>query len=117
MPAYNSFFAHLDEYEHEERNALIIAAENIITAIEERRLPNGKQKLILNAGWRNFREPWARDFGFAINGLLELKEFDAAQQTLETFLEFQTPQGQFPIKVHSTGVIERTIYSRLRRPQ
>jgi glycogen debranching enzyme len=112
-----SFFAHLDEYEHEERNALVIAAENVITAIEERRLPSGDQKLVVNAGMRNFREPWARDFGFAIHGLLELKEFEAARETLETFLEFQTPQGQFPIKVHSTGVIERTVFAILGRPQ
>lgn len=113
----SSFFAHLDEYEHEERNALVIAAENVINAIEERRLPDGKRKLVLNAGTRNFREPWARDFGFAIHGLLEIKEFEAARETLETFLEFQTPQGQFPIKVHSTGVLERTVYAILGRPQ
>ena len=111
------FLAHLEEYGQIQRQTLLIAAENLLSGIEERILPDGKKKLVLNAGMRNFREPWARDFGFASYGLLSLNEFVATRQTLEAFLEFQKEDGQFPIKVHSTHVLIRSIYSIFRRPQ
>ncbi len=94
-----------------------IAAANVRGAIEERPLPDGRQKLVLNAGWRNFREPWARDFGFASFGLVELNEHRALRETLELFLFFQTDAGQFPVKIHSTNVVERYVYSLFRRQQ
>jgi D-alanyl-D-alanine dipeptidase len=87
-------------------HAAAIAAENVIGAIEERPVETGLTKLILNAGWRNFREPWARDFGFASFGLLEIHEYRVVKETLELFLHFQRPNGQFPVKVHSTNVLE-----------
>ncbi|MCB0031271.1 MAG: hypothetical protein KDE28_25350, partial [Anaerolineales bacterium] len=40
-----------------------IARANVEISIEDRLLPDGSHKLVLNAGRRNFREPWARDFG------------------------------------------------------
>jgi len=83
------FLAHLDEYKKNQRRALLIAAENLLSGIEERLLPDGSKKLVLNAGMRNFREPWARDFGFASYGLLSLNELEATKQSLEVFLQFQ----------------------------
>lgn len=94
-----------------------IATHNVRGAIEERLLPNGSRKLILNAGWRNFREPWARDFGFASFGLLTLGEHRVARETLELFLQFQTREGQFPVKAHSTNIPERYLHSLFGRQQ
>jgi GH15 family glucan-1,4-alpha-glucosidase len=94
-----------------------IAAANVHGAIEERPLPDSRPKLVLNAGWRNFREPWARDFGFASFGLVEMNERRALRETLELFLSFQTAEGQFPVKIHSTNVVERYVYSLFRRQQ
>jgi glycogen debranching enzyme len=36
---------------------------------------------------------------------------------LELFLYFQRPSGQFPVKIHSTSVLDRYIHSLLRREQ
>jgi GH15 family glucan-1,4-alpha-glucosidase len=94
-----------------------IAIGNVEGAIEERPVENGHSKLILNAGWRNFREPWARDFGFASFGLLEMNEQRVVKETLELFCNFQKENGQFPVKVHSTNLIERYIYSFFDRQQ
>ena len=55
-----------------EAKALLIASANLRAGIEKRRLPDGQEKLILCAGLRNFREPWARDLSFASFGLIEL---------------------------------------------
>lgn len=97
--------------------ALYIATTNVKDSIEERWLPDGGRKFILNAGWRNFREPWARDFGFASFGLLPLGEHRAARETLELFLQFQTSEGQFPVKAYSTNIIERYLHSFFGRQQ
>jgi len=97
--------------------AVYIAAANVREAIEERPLAGGQRKLILNAGWRNFREPWARDFGFASFGLVELEAHRALRETLELFLHFQTAGGQFPVKIHSTNALERYLYSLFGRQQ
>ncbi len=113
----DQFFEHLDEYTPKQRQALIIAADNLVAGIEKRLLPDGKKKLVLNAGMRNFREPWARDFGFASYGLLSMNELEATKQTLEVFLEFQKADGQFPVKLHSTPVLVRALYSIFNRPQ
>lgn len=109
--------ANLSDYSLNQRRAFIIAAQNLIAAIEDRHLPGGEMKTVVNAGRRNFREPWARDFGFSTYGLLELKEYNAIRETLEVFLQFQTPEGQFPIKVHSTNILVRSLYSMLNKPQ
>lgn len=94
-----------------------IALANLESCIEPRFLPDGRQKNIVCAGWRNFREPWARDFGFAGFGLLSLGYNQVVKEGLETFLEFQRPNGQFPIKLHSTHVINRYIHSLFDRVQ
>jgi len=100
-----------------EARALSIATQNLRAGVERRRLLNGEEKLVLDAGWRNFREPWARDFGFASFGLLALQEFQVARETLEAFLIHQRLSGQFPVKIHSTGGLERYLHSLLKREQ
>jgi len=97
--------------------AVRVAAANLQASIETRRLPDGQAKHVLCAGVRNFREPWARDFGFASFGLLELDRRQAAKETLEAFLITQRPSGQFPVKIHSTRIFDRYLYSLLGREQ
>ena len=90
---------------------IAVAAENLQLCVESRKLPNGEFKRVLCAGHQNFREPWARDFSFAAYGLLELGDFNAVRQTLEVFLQFQKPSGQFPVKVYSVGILDRYLHS------
>ncbi len=97
--------------------AMRIATENLRAGIERRRLPDGQERLVLCAGVRNFREPWARDFGFASFGLVELKEYRVVREGLEVFLFTQRPSGQFPVKVHSTGIADRYMHSLFNRQQ
>lgn len=94
-----------------------IAVANLRAGIETRRLPGGQEKVVLCAGSRNFREPWARDFGFASFGLVELGEFQAVRETLEVFLLNQKSSGQFPVKVHSTNFVDRYLHSLFKRQQ
>ena len=117
QPRLVSFVTSTDSQDELLVQAGQIAAANVRGAIEERSLPDGSHKLVLNAGWRNFREPWARDFGFASFGLVELNERRALRETLELFFIFQTPEGQFPVKIHSTNVLERYLYSLFHRQQ
>ncbi len=72
---------------------------------------------MLCAGVRNFREPWARDFGFASFGLAELGDIQTIKECLEVFLITQQPSGQFPVKVHSTNFIDRYLHSLFNRQQ
>src|SRR5829696_7724453 len=94
-----------DDLETQEALALFIASENLHAGIHTRRLKNGQHKEILHAGYRNFRESWARDFGFASYGLLALEKYDTVRQTLEAFLAHQTPDGQLPVKLHSMDYV------------
>jgi GH15 family glucan-1,4-alpha-glucosidase len=100
-----------------EDKAYQIAVENLEEGLEVRQLEDGTEKLILCAGVRNFREPWARDTGFALFGLLEMARYAAARDALEVFLLTQAESGQFPVKIHSTGVVERFFYSLFKRTQ
>jgi glycogen debranching enzyme len=96
---------------------LLIAASNVRSGIEKRRLTNKEEKWVLCAGIRNFREPWARDFGFASFGLLDMEEAEVVRDCLEVFLIYQQPNGQFPVKVHSTNVLDRYLHSLLGKQQ
>ena len=100
-----------------EQRAARIALEDLKAGIELRSLPDGSRKLVLCAGRRNFREPWARDFGFASYGLLAARETRVTLETLEVFLHFQAADGQFPVKVHSTTLLNRYLHSLFRRVQ
>jgi GH15 family glucan-1,4-alpha-glucosidase len=100
-----------------ESRAMQIAIENLRAGLELRQLADGSQKLVLNAGPRNFREPWARDLGFASYGLMALDERRAIRENLDVFYMNQLPDGQLPIKVHSTNVPTRYLHSLLKREQ
>jgi glycogen debranching enzyme len=109
--------ADLEYHQKIEAKAQVIAQANLLGGLESRLLPNGRRKLVLCAGRRNFREPWARDFGFASFGLLDLGQVQAVKETLEVFLAFQTADGQFPVKAHSTSVLNRYLHSLFAREQ
>jgi len=106
-----------DQFETQEALALFIATENLRSAIQTRHLTNHLSKKILHAGYRNFRESWARDFGFAAYGLLALELYDTVKETLEAFFWHQTPEGQLPVKLHSIHVVTRFLYSYFGREQ
>ncbi len=100
-----------------ETGALQIATDNLRSGIERRLVATGEEKWVLCAGLRNFREPWARDFSFAVHGLLELGETEVVKECLELFLHYQKPDGQFPVKIHSTGQLDRYLHSLFGRHQ
>jgi len=106
-----------EEFETQEALALFIATENLRAGIQTRRLKSGQYKEILHAGYRNFRESWARDFGFAVYGLLALEQYETIRQTLEAFLAHQTIDGQLPVKLHSMDFVTRYFHSFLGREQ
>ncbi len=100
-----------------EAEAVTIAEANMRGALERRPLLNGEEKLVLSAGARNFREPWARDFGFASYGLIAMGEVEATKEGLDVFLHYQKPSGQFPVKVHSTNILDRVLHALFWREQ
>lgn len=106
-----------EEFETQEALALFIASENLRAGVHTRRLKNGQYREILHAGYRNFRESWARDFGFACYGLIALEQYDTVRQTLEAFFWYQTSDGQLPVKLHSLDFVTRYFHSFLGREQ
>jgi GH15 family glucan-1,4-alpha-glucosidase len=106
-----------DQFENKEALAIFIAAENLRSAIQKCLLTNGLSKEVLNAGYRNFRESWARDFGFATYGLLVLEQFQTVKDTLDAFFWHQRDTGQFPVKLHTIDVVTRFFYSFFEREQ
>jgi glycogen debranching enzyme len=106
-----------EEFEDDEALALFIAAESLRSGIQTRRLTHKLSREIVHAGYRNFSESWARDFGFAAYGLLALKQYTPIKETLEAFLWHQTPDGQLPVKLHSLSVVTRFMHSFLGREQ
>jgi hypothetical protein len=112
-----TFLSQPDDFETQEALALFIASENLRAGVQTRRLKNGQHKDVLHAGYRNFRESWARDFGFASYGLLALEQYDTVRQTLEAFFWYQTSDGQLPVKLHSLDFVTRYFHSFLGREQ
>jgi GH15 family glucan-1,4-alpha-glucosidase len=112
-----TILSHPHEFETQEALALFISTEAIQAGVQTRRLKNGHHKEILHAGYRNFRESWARDFGFAAYGLLALEQYDIVRQTLEAFFWYQNPDGQLPVKLHSMDFVTRYFHSFLGREQ
>ena len=106
-----------EEFEDEEALGLFIAAESLRSGIQSRRLTHSISKEVLHAGYRNFSESWARDFGFAAYGLLALKQYNPVKETLEAFLWHQTREGQLPVKLHSVHVVTRFLHSFFGREQ
>jgi GH15 family glucan-1,4-alpha-glucosidase len=105
------------KFETYEALAVFIAAENLRSSIHTRILANGLSKRILHAGYRNFRESWARDFSFASYGLLALKHYETVRDNLEAFFWYQTPDGQLPVKLRSMSVVSRFLHSLTEREQ
>jgi glycogen debranching enzyme len=106
-----------EEFENEEALSLFITTESLRSGIQTRRLTNTLNKEIVHAGYRNFSESWARDFGFAAYGLLALKHYNPVKETLEAFLWHQTREGQLPVKLHSLNVVTRFMHSYFGREQ
>lgn len=106
-----------EEFENEEALGLFIAAESLRSGLQTRRLTGSLSKEIVHAGYRNFSESWARDFGFAAYGLLALKQYHPVKETLEAFLWHQTREGQLPVKLHSVDVVTRFLHSFFGREQ
>ena len=106
-----------EQFDNEEALAIFIAAESLRSGIQPRRLTTHGSKEILHAGYRNFSESWARDFGFAAHGLLTLKQYDPVKETLEAFFWHQTAEGQLPVKLHSVDVVTRFLHSFFGREQ
>ena len=105
------------EFDNEEALAIFIAAESLRSGIQPRRLTLHGSKEVLHAGYRNFSESWARDFGFAAYGLLTLKQYEPVKETLEAFFHHQTAIGQLPVKLHSVDVVTRFLHSFFGREQ
>jgi glycogen debranching enzyme len=106
-----------EQFDNEEALAVFIAAESLRSGIQPRRLTTHGSKEVLHAGYRNFSESWARDFGFAAYGLLTLKQYNPVKETLEAFFWHQTADGQLPVKLHSVHVVTRFLHSFFRREQ
>ena len=106
-----------EQFDNEEALAIFIATESLRSGIQPRRLTSHMSKEVLHAGYRNFSESWARDFGFAAFGLLMLKQYNPVKETLEAFLWHQTPDGQLPVKLHSMDVVTRFLHSFFGREQ
>src|SRR5215211_2130536 len=106
-----------EQSDNEEALAVFIVAESLRSGIQPRRLTTHGSKEILHAGYRNFSESWARDFGVAAYGLLTLKQYETVKETLEAFFHHQTSHGQLPVKLHSVGVVTRFLHSYLGREQ
>ena len=106
-----------EQFDNEAALAIFIATESLRSGIQPRRLTIHGSKEVLHAGYRNFSESWARDFGFAAFGLLTLKQYNPVKETLEAFLWHQTPDGQLPVKLHSVHVVTRFLHSFFGREQ
>jgi len=104
-------------FENRDGMAMFIVAENLRSGIHTRFLTRGQSKDILHAGYRNFRECWARDFGFASFGLIAVEQFKVVKDSLEAFFWHQTEEGQLPVKLHSMNVVTRFLHSLLGREQ
>lgn len=106
-----------ERFDNEQALAIFIATESLRSGIQQRRLTIHGSKEVLHAGYRNFSESWARDFGFAAFGLLTLKQYNPVKETLEAFLWHQTSEGQLPVKLHSVHVVTRFLHSFFGREQ
>ncbi len=112
-----AIFSSEEKFETKEAVAMFIATENLKSGILPRRLTHTMSKDILHAGYRNFRESWARDFSFAAYGLLALEQNQVVEDTLEAFLWFQKTDGQLPVKLFSMDVVTRFFHSLFGREQ
>jgi GH15 family glucan-1,4-alpha-glucosidase len=106
-----------DQFESKEALAMFIATESLKAGVRTRYLTRDISKRILHSGYRNFRESWARDFGFASYGMLALKQYDVVRETLESFFWLQKKSGQLPVKLQSMKPVTRFLHSLFEREQ
>ncbi len=85
--------------------------------LEVRSVGPSQSATVLCAGFRHFREPWARDFGFASYGLIAEGRSDVVKDGVKLFFRHQKSTGQLPLKMHSTVLIERYLHSVFARVQ
>jgi glycogen debranching enzyme len=112
-----ALFSGEDELESRRKLAMIIAAGGLRLGIRTRYLTRDISKKVLHAGYRNFRESWARDFGFASFGLAAVEQHEVVRDTLEAFFWHQRPDGQLPVKLHSMNFMTRFFHSLFEREQ
>ncbi|MBX3170234.1 MAG: hypothetical protein KF760_22705 [Candidatus Eremiobacteraeota bacterium] len=98
-------------------NGLEVTRACLEACLEFRRVGENRHATVLCAGFRHFREPWARDFGFACYGLLAEGRDQVVEDGLRLFFRHQKPNGQLPLKLHSTRLLERYLHSVLGRVQ
>lgn len=72
-----------------------MAAHSLRAVYQKARLPSG-EVIVATAGLNQYRSVWARDFGFAANGILRLGDTQVVRDTLSAFCFFQQPDGLFP---------------------
>lgn len=87
------------------------------SCMEHRRVGPDERATVVCAGFRHFREPWARDFGFAAFGLLTEGRADVVNDGVRLFFSHQKSNGQLPLKLHSTNLAERYLHSVFHRVQ
>lgn len=87
------------------------------SCLEVRRVSSTQSATVLCAGFRHFREPWARDFGFASYGLMAEGRSDVVRDGVLLFFRHQKSTGQLPLKMHSTMLLERYLHSLFARVQ
>lgn len=98
-------------------NGLEVTRTCLEACLEWRRVGPDRYCTVLCAGFRHFREPWARDFGFACFGLLAEGKRQVVEDGIRLFFEWQKPDGQLPLKLHSTRLLDRYLHSVLGRVQ
>lgn len=94
-----------------------VVRASLNACLEERRIGPGRTATVLCAGFRHFREPWARDFGFASYGLIAEGRADVVEDGVRLFFRHQKSTGQLPLKLHSTVLVERYLHSLFARVQ
>ena len=107
----------LDRPDVEGLESVEVVRSCLQACLEERRVGPRQTATVLCAGFRHFREPWARDFGFASYGLIAEGRADVVEDGVRLFFSHQKSTGQLPLKLHSTVLIERYLHSLFARVQ
>lgn len=94
-----------------------VVRASLESCLEERRVGPRETATVLCAGFRHFREPWARDFGFASFGLIAEGRAEVVCDGVRLFFRHQRANGQLPLKLHSTNLLERYLHSFFARVQ
>jgi len=107
----------LEKPETEGLSPVDVVRVSLESCLEQRRTGPKEFSTVVCAGFRHFREPWARDFGFAAYGLMEEGRADVVEDGVRLFFRHQASSGQLPLKLHSTVLMERYLHSVFHRVQ